>query len=175
MSRPLYGFSHRNPGNFGVSARVKKPRAMQLRDKNYVCSGRSFISVSSEKPTRRNHPMSKNLVKPLAVAVGATLIGSLSGAVLAAHDQSPFGMVGLSEGYMTAFSSRKDEEAEGKCGEDKGTAEGHCGAEKGAHEGSCGAEKAKEGNCGEGKEKAAEGSCGEGKAKEGSCGEKKPQ
>ena len=67
--------------------------------------------------------MNKTLVKPLVVAIGATVIGSLSNLALSETARSPFGMTGLSDGYMVAFSSRKDEEAEGKCGE------GKCGME----------------------------------------------
>jgi uncharacterized low-complexity protein len=103
---------------------------------------------------------SKTMVGPMAAAISATLLGSLASASAAAGDQNPFGLTSLSSGYTVAFSGRKDEEAEGKCGEGK-QAEGS-DEQKGAHEGNCGEGKAKEGSCGEGK--AHEGSCGEGKA-----------
>ena len=113
-----------------------------------------------------NH-LSRN---PLVVALGATIAGTLALSTPVSADTNPFGATPLSEGYMLAFSSRKDEEAEGECGEGKAgegscgegkDAEGHCGEEKGAHEGSCGEGKTGEGSCGEGK--TGEGACGEGK------------
>lgn len=111
----------------------------------------------------------KVVIKPIAVAIGATMLGSLAQLPNAAAEQNPFAMKSLANGYDVAFSSRKHEEAEGKCGGEK-----KAGAEatSKAAEGSCGeAVKAKEGSCGE--SKAKEGSCGESKAKEGSCGESK--
>ncbi|HEY5655532.1 MAG TPA: hypothetical protein VIS04_06820 [Woeseiaceae bacterium] len=98
----------------------------------------------------------KNLAKPVALAVGAALAGSLVTISTANAETgiSPFAMTHLSAGYML------------------GAADGH--EEKGA-EGKCG-----EGKCGEGKEKDAEGKCGEGKCggeghkdAEGKCGEGK--
>ena len=101
----------------------------------------------------------KTVIKPLALALGATFITSLAGTTVANAAENPFSMTELSSGYMVA------EKAEGKCGE------GKCGEgkTKGA-EGKCG-----EGKCGEGKMKGAEGKCGEGKTKgkEGKCGEGK--
>ena len=103
----------------------------------------------------------KTVIKPLALALGATLVTSLAGTTVANAADNPFSMTELSSGYMVA------EKAEGKCGE------GKCGEGKmkGA-EGKCG-----EGKCGEGKMKGAEGKCGEGKCgegkmkgKEGKCG-----
>ena len=96
----------------------------------------------------------KVVIKPIVVAIGATVLGSLAQMPVASAEQNPFAMKSLESGYTVAFSSRKHEEAEGKCGEKK--ADG----------------KAAEGSCGEGK-KAKEGSSGESKAKEGSCGESK--
>lgn len=66
---------------------------------------------------------------PLAVALGAAVVGSLSTLPAANADQNPFGLTELSSGYMAA--------AEGACGE-----EGKCGEDK---------DKDKEGKCGEGK------------------------
>jgi uncharacterized low-complexity protein len=106
----------------------------------------------------------KTVIKPLALALGATFITSLAGTTVANAAENPFSMTELSSGYMVA------EKAEGKCGEGK-CGEGKCGEgkTKGA-EGKCG-----EGKCGEGKMKGAEGKCGEGKTKgkEGKCGEGK--
>jgi len=115
----------------------------------------------------------KITIKPISAAVGATLLTAVGMPSAANAAENPFGMTDLASGYEVAFSSRKDEEAEGKCGEGK-EAEGTCGEGKDAHEGSCGEGKAPaEGSCGEGKA-PAEGSCGEGKAEgEGKCGEGK--
>ncbi len=118
---------------------------------------------------------SKTSLKPLATAIGATLVASMAGVTVANADQNPFGLTQLSSGYMVA------DMAEGKCGEGK-KMEGKCG--EGKMEG-----KKMEGKCGEGKcgankmkGKAKEGKCGEGKcgankmknkAEEGKCGGKK--
>jgi uncharacterized low-complexity protein len=110
----------------------------------------------------------KIIVKPLALAVGAALVGTfaISGTVNADAIDSPFAMSSLSAGYMLG-------EGEGSCGGDKGEekeGEGSCG------EGSCGGDKAEdkegEGSCGEAGDKEGEGSCGEAGEKdgEGSCG-----
>jgi uncharacterized low-complexity protein len=107
----------------------------------------------------------KSVIKPLAIALGATFVTSLAGTTIANAAENPFSMTELSSGYMVA------EKAEGKCGEGKmkKEAEGKCG------EGKCGEGKMKkEGKCGEGMAKEAEGKCGEGKMKkEGKCGEGK--
>jgi uncharacterized low-complexity protein len=105
----------------------------------------------------------KNLAKPVALAVGAALAGSLAVVNTASADTgaSPFAMTHLSAGYMLGADGADEHKgAEGKCGE------GKCGEgkEKGA-EGKCG-----EGKCGGDKEKGAEGKCGEGKCGEGKCG-----
>lgn len=68
----------------------------------------------------------KQTMKPLAVAIGAAVIGTLSTVPVANAEQNPFGLTELSSGYMTA--------AEGKCGEEKDK-EGKCG------EGKCGEKK----------------------------------
>jgi len=112
--------------------------------------------------------MSDNKVaKPVAVAVGLALAGSLGISSVASADvgASPFAMTTLSAGYMLGAG-------EGNCGGDKGEkAEGSCGGDKGEKaEGSCGGDKEDkqdtdtEGDSDEGKD--AEGKCGEGK-----CGE----
>ena len=113
----------------------------------------------------------KSVMKPLAIALGATFITSLAGTTIANATENPFSMTELSSGYMVA------EKAEGKCGEGKcgegkmqkegKCGEGKCGEGKMKKEGKCG-----EGKCGEGKMKGTEGKCGsaEDKAKEGKCG-----
>ena len=102
----------------------------------------------------------KTVIKPLAIALGATFVTSLAGTTIANAAENPFSMTELPSGYMVA------DKAEGKCGE------GKCGG-KSEKEGKCG-----EGKCGEGKSekegKCGEGKCGEGKSKkEGKCGEGK--
>jgi uncharacterized low-complexity protein len=105
----------------------------------------------------------KTVIKPLAIALGATFVTSLAGTTIANAAENPFSMTELPSGYMVA------DKAEGKCGEGK-CGEGKCGS---------GEQKAKEGKCGEGKMekegKCGEGKCGSGeqKAKEGKCGEGK--
>jgi uncharacterized low-complexity protein len=111
--------------------------------------------------------MSKQIKKPLALVLGATLIGGLS------LSASAFAMSDLSQGYLLGAQQAPpaaEKAADAKAAADTTkTAEGSCGADKKAKEGSCGADKkAAEGKCGEGKcgadkKKAAEGKCGEGK------------
>ena len=95
--------------------------------------------------------MSQKTLKPVALAAGIALAGSLAGVSVAQADSSPFAVAALSSGYMTAAHY-----GEGKCGGEK-EAEGKCG------EGKCGGEKDAEGKCGEGK-------CGGEKGEEGKCG-----
>ena len=92
----------------------------------------------------------KKLVKPIVLAGGIALVGSLAAVSVAQADSgtSPFAMTTLSAGYLLAAE-------EGSCGEGK-CGEGKCGGDdKGAH--------------GHDADKA-EGSCGEGKCGEGKCG-----
>jgi uncharacterized low-complexity protein len=89
----------------------------------------------------------KTVIKPLAIALGATFVTSLAGTTIANAAENPFSMTELPSGYMVA------DKAEGKCGEGK-CGEGKCGS---------GEQKAKEGKCGSGEQKAKEGKCGEGK------------
>ena len=114
----------------------------------------------------------KQVLKPIALAVGIALAGSFAAVEAAQADTgaSPFAMTTLSSAYMLG-------EGEGSCGGDKGDkdAEGSCGGDKGAKdaEGNCGGDKEgeskdAEGSCGG--EKEAEGSCGGEKEAEGSCG-----
>ena len=92
----------------------------------------------------------KELVKPIALACGIALAGSLAAVRVAQANSgtSPFAMTTLSAGYLLAAE-------EGSCGEGK-CGEGKCGGDdKGAH--------------GHDADKA-EGACGEGKCGEGKCG-----
>ena len=104
--------------------------------------------------------MTQKTLKPVALAAGIALAGSLAGVSVAQADASPFAVSALSSGYMTVAHY-----GEGKCGGGK-EAEGKCGGEK-EGEGKCGGEKDAEGKCGEGKcggeKKGEEGKCGEGK------------
>ena len=75
--------------------------------------------------------MSKQINKPLALAVGAALVGGL------ALSASAFAMTDLGTGYMMGASTAGaakagDKQAEANCGADKQSAEGKCG------EGKCG-------------------------------------
>jgi uncharacterized low-complexity protein len=129
--------------------------------------------------------MSKNSKKPVAIAVGAALVGGLALA------GSAFSMQPLAQGYALGAGQphHGDHKSEGKCGE------GRCGMEKmdtdgdgrlsraefdAGHEGMAEmfamidadsdgfitAEEAKAHH----EAKAAEGKCGEGKCGEGKCG-----
>ena len=139
--------------------------------------------------------MSHKVCKPLALALGTALLGSVS----VANAAPAFALVDLGSGYMLSAGG------EGKCGEGK-CGEGKCGmsmadankdgtvtrAEFTAHANAMFAaidtnndgnvtqaerdvhhamHKGKEGSCGG--EKGKEGSCGGEKGKEGSCGGEK--
>jgi hypothetical protein len=123
----------------------------------------------------------KKIVKPIALAVGAALVGSfaLSSSIASADTvESPFAMSTLTAGYMLSAGEGScggdkdqkegeatcggDKEGEASCGGDK-EGEATCGADK-EGEATCGADKEGEASCGGDKEEA-EGSCGEG-----SCG-----
>ena len=65
--------------------------------------------------------MSKQINKPLALAVGAALVGGL------ALSASAFAMTDLASGYAVAAAAHAGEE--GKCGEGK-CGEGKCGMDK---------------------------------------------
>jgi uncharacterized low-complexity protein len=71
---------------------------------------------------------SKQINKPLALAVGAALVGGL------ALSASAFAMTDLGSGYMVGASTAGaakagDKQAEANCGADKQSAEGKCGVE----------------------------------------------
>ncbi len=129
----------------------------------------------------------KQVVKPVALAVGAALAGTfaVTGTAYADTAVSPFSMTTLSAGYLLGLAEggcggdKEAKETEGSCGEGKcggdkegdAKAEGSCGGDKEGEakeaEGSCGGDKEAEGSCGGDKEGAAkedaEGKCGEGK------------
>ena len=96
----------------------------------------------------------KKSIKPVSLAAGIALAGSLAGIQAAQAEASPFAMTALSSGYMTQASiddhAKKEEhkeekkESEGKCGEGK-CGVGKCGGDKkdNGAEGKCGGDKAK--------------------------------
>ena len=98
----------------------------------------------------------KQFRKPVALAIGAAIAGSM--AVTSVAQAAAYSATDLGSGYASTL-------AEGSCGGDKGK-EGKCGEGK-CGEGKCGGDKGKEGKCGEGKcgahDKGKEGKCGEGK------------
>ena len=101
----------------------------------------------------------KEINKPLAAAIGAALVGTLSaGSLMAA--ENPFGLKPLDSGYMQLASS----DMEGKCGGEKSGTEGKCGEGK-CGEGMSAEEMGGEGTSEEGMsdKSASEGKCGEGK------------
>jgi len=69
---------------------------------------------------------SKRNMKPLALAVGTALCGSIIALSSVQAETNPFGMADLSSGYMVAGMK------EGKCGE------GKCGGSMKGKEGKCG-------------------------------------
>ncbi len=105
----------------------------------------------------------KTSMKPLALALGASLTAAMAATTVQAADANPFASTQLESGYKVAAEGKC---GEGKCGGEKGKGEGKCG------EGKCGGEKGKgEGKCGEGKCGGEKGK-GEGKCGEGKCGAK---
>ena len=86
--------------------------------------------------------MSKKISKPLAIAMGAALVGGLAATGAASADDNPFAMEELDSGYLMAGGHEEGGCGEGKCGDDKKGSEGSCGEDKGG-EGKCG-----EGKCG---------------------------
>jgi len=92
---------------------------------------------ATHKQNRMEISMSqKTTLKPLAIAVGATLATSLAAIAPASAAENPFAMSELSSGYQVA------QMAEGKCGAGmKMNKEGKCGAGKMMQkEGKCGME-----------------------------------
>ena len=90
----------------------------------------------------------KQVVKPVAVAVGTALAGSFAISANADTDAgaSPFAMTTLASGYL--LGAQEGSCGEGKCGGDKEAgSEGSCGGyEEG--EGSCGGDREGEGSSG---------------------------
>ena len=73
----------------------------------------------------------KTVIKPLAVALGATFVTSLAGTTVANATENPFSMNELSSGYMVADNHAEGKCGEGKCGESmKKSTEGKCGGMK---------------------------------------------
>jgi uncharacterized low-complexity protein len=91
--------------------------------------------------------MSKQIRKPLSIALGAVVVTSLGMAGIANAnelDENLFSMEELTSGYLTAGGHEQSEDGgEGNCGEDKKDGEGNCGEDKKDGEGKCG-----EGKCG---------------------------
>jgi uncharacterized low-complexity protein len=95
----------------------------------------------------------KHLKKPVALAIGAAIAGSM--AVTAVAQAAAYTATDLGSGYASTMSEgtcggKKGEEGkcgEGKCGGDKKGEEGKCGGDKKGEEGKCG-----EGKCGGNKE-----------------------
>ncbi|PHS74167.1 MAG: hypothetical protein COB19_07910 [Porticoccus sp.] len=83
--------------------------------------------------------MSKRNMNPLAAAVGAAFMASVTLSPMASATENPFQATELGAGYKLA-----GDHGEGKCGEAK-CGEGKCG------EGDKGDKGDKEGKCGEGK------------------------
>jgi uncharacterized low-complexity protein len=75
--------------------------------------------------------MSNSNKKPVAIAIGAALVGGL------ALSGSAFAMQPLAQGYMLASAGDKAV-TEGNCGANKAGMEGKCGANKAGMEGKCG-------------------------------------
>jgi uncharacterized low-complexity protein len=101
----------------------------------------------------------KTSMKPLAFALGAAFVTTLSSVGVANAADNPFAMTEIAGGYMVAAA------AEGKCGEGKCGGEKKSGAEGKCGEGKCGGEKktAAEGESNGEKKSGPEGKCGEGK------------
>ena len=104
-------------------------------------------------------------IKPLSIALGATVAASALTIAGAQANENPFVTQDLAGGYNLASADMEGKCGEGKCGGDhKAKNEGKCGGDKKTDkEGKCG-----EGKCGGDKKADKEGKCGEGK-----CGGKK--
>lgn len=150
---------------FRLVAIHKKALTLKTKLSSAKSIEKLLVSISHQSNLEVIEMTNKFNKKPLAVALGAVVVGSVS-ITTANAAENPFGMTDLSSGYMTvAEKSMEGKCGEGKCGGDKATkAEGKCAGKK--------AEKAKaEAKCGEGKcggdkaDKAAktEAKCGEGK------------
>jgi uncharacterized low-complexity protein len=128
----------------------------------------------------------KKIVKPIALAVGAALVGSfaLASSIASADTaESPFSMSTMSAGYMlgdgegSCGGDKEGKESEGSCGEGScgGDKEGHADGDKDG-EASCGGDKEghadgdKDGEASCGGDKDGEASCGGDKDGEASCG-----
>ena len=105
--------------------------------------------------------------KPLAIALGAAFVTSLTATPVVNAAENPFAMSELSSGYTIADSHMEGKCGEGKCGGDKAAAEGDKAAAEGDKAAAEGDKATAEGKCGEGKcggdKTKVEGKCGEGK------------
>ena len=109
----------------------------------------------------------KSTAKPLALAISAAFVGSLSMSSVANAGENPFSMTKVSDSTSLTVAKKDGSCGEGKCGSKKKDAK--------KKSGSCGGDmtgKKKDGSCGGTKKGKKDGSCG-GNKKEGSCGGKK--
>ena len=106
--------------------------------------------------------MKMRTCKPLALAVGTCLMGSLAGYSIADTQQNPFVLSPLSSGYMVGQADSQKAEKEGKCGE------GKCGGGKTENEAVCGIYKV--GSVHTDDSKVVEGKCGGHRPVEMLCG-----
>jgi len=109
-------------------------------------------------------------IKPLSIALGATVVTSALSIAGAQANENPFVTQDLASGYNLASADMEGKCGEGKCGGDKkADKEGKCG------EGKCGGDKKADTDAESDGDKKAdkEGKCGEGKCGEGKCGGKK--
>lgn len=115
--------------------------------------------------------MSNKPLKPVVMAAGALVLGSLALA------NSAFAMTPLAQGYLLSAGDAVATPGDTGDGHDHAAAEGD---DKAKEEGKCGEGKCGEGQCGDDKADAdadgkakEEGKCGEGKCGEGKCGDDK--
>ena len=120
---------------------------------------------------------------PLALAIGAAVVGSAALTGAANAGDNPFALRDLGNGYLQLASNEAG--AEGRCGASPKGKEGACAGSKAG----AAADKAMEGKCGEGKcgasmnmpapatttPPAAAGKAMEGKCGEGKCGANMPK
>ncbi len=114
--------------------------------------------------------MKKYTGKPLSLAIGTCLVGSLAGYTFADTQQNPFTMTELPRGYMVA--GYEGVCGEGKCGGiKKAGEEGKCGGDKTMNEAVCGIYKV--GSAHQVDSKVKDGVCGGHAPVEMLCGEPK--
>jgi uncharacterized low-complexity protein len=112
--------------------------------------------------------MKTRILKPISLAIGTCLVGSLAGYTFADTQQNPFAMTELPGGYMV--SGHEGVCGEGKCGGNKKAGEeGKCGGDKAANELVCGIYKV--GSAHQDGSKVKDGVCGGHAPVEMLCGE----